>query len=83
MHHTTPLHPELSCNHLLESGRFVYVRGCVCCAARLVIASRPSRKRQEAMLAYIEKYYAIDKEDVLREVRRVSYNATQDNNTGS
>ena len=73
----------MSCDHLLESGRYVYVRGCVSCAARLVISSRPSRNRQESMLHYVYKYWALPREDVLREVKRMSYNATQEINTGS
>jgi hypothetical protein len=43
----------------------IYTKGCLACATRLVVSARPSRPHQEAMLAFIKKYWGMDRDDVI------------------
>lgn len=55
----------MNCEH-----KPIYTKGCLACAARLVVSARPSRPHQEAMLAYIEKYWGMDRDEVIEAIQR-------------
>ena len=59
-----------------ENARRVYIRDCLGCTVRLVKSARPSRKQQEAMLEYIEKYGAFTRNQIIEAIKRDSNTAT-------
>lgn len=57
----------------------VYDFNCVACCARLVASARPSRARQEGMLAAIAKFKKSPKRDEILEFLKNKARITQDN----
>ena len=55
----------MNCEH-----KPIYTKGCLACATRLVVSARPSRQHQEAMLAYIEEYWGMDRDEVIEAIQR-------------
>ena len=64
----------MECQHSDELGRYVYKNGCLGCAIRLVASARPGRKQQEYLLGYIQRYWKIDRQDVIKGLKAVNYN---------
>jgi hypothetical protein len=64
----------MECQHSTEFSKYVYKNGCLGCAIRLVASARPGRKQQEYLLGYIQRYWKIDREDVINRLKAVNYN---------
>jgi hypothetical protein len=71
----------MECQHSNELSRYVYKNGCLGCAIRLVASARPGRKQQEYLLGYIQRYWNIDRQEVINGLKAVNYNVNTNNNT--
>ena len=51
-----------------ESG-WVYTKGCLGCAVRLVKSARPSRKQQESMIGYLTLYGTFSRDEIIEAIK--------------
>jgi len=47
----------------------VYLSSCMSCCVRLVLSARPSRKHQEAMLAYLIRHGKFTKDEIIDSIK--------------